>query len=68
MACPSRGSFPHTHLITGTRLQTLGPDGSWSTTEIDYTSGCPAQRANWPAGTHWTRIRMYIPIVFSPSS
>lgn len=37
-------------------LQTLGPDGSWPAAEINYTFGCPAQRANWPAGTHWTRI------------
>ncbi|KAI0257642.1 polysaccharide lyase family 8 protein [Lactifluus subvellereus] len=37
-------------------LQTLGPDGSWPASEIDYTTGCPAQRANWPASGHWTRI------------
>ncbi|EIM89219.1 polysaccharide lyase family 8 protein [Stereum hirsutum FP-91666 SS1] len=37
-------------------LSTLGPDGQWPTSEIDYTTGCDAQRANWPAGDHWTRI------------
>jgi hypothetical protein len=50
---------PRTHLTPYHRLQTLGPDGSWPAAEIDYTSGCPAQRANWPASTHWTRIRTY---------
>ncbi|KAI0002105.1 polysaccharide lyase family 8 protein [Russula vinacea] len=37
-------------------LQTLGPGGSWPAAEIDYTAGCPAQRANWPASTHWSRV------------
>ncbi|KAI0271375.1 polysaccharide lyase family 8 protein [Gloeopeniophorella convolvens] len=37
-------------------LSTLGPDGSWPASEIDYTTGCPAQRANWPAGNHWIRV------------
>ncbi|KAH9082166.1 polysaccharide lyase family 8 protein, partial [Lactarius deliciosus] len=37
-------------------LQTLGSDGSWPPSEINYTTGCPAQRANWPASIHWTRI------------
>ncbi|KAI0307724.1 polysaccharide lyase family 8 protein [Multifurca ochricompacta] len=37
-------------------LQTLGSDGSWPASEINYTTGCPAQRANWPAGNHWARI------------
>src|SRR6266478_1436820 len=51
---------PRTHLTTWCpRLQTLGSDGSWPAPEIDYTSGCAAQRANWPAGAHWTRIRTY---------
>ena len=47
----------YTHLTFYLRLQTLGPDGSWPASEIDYTSGCPAQRANWPASNHWARIR-----------
>ncbi|KAH8988956.1 polysaccharide lyase family 8 protein [Lactarius akahatsu] len=37
-------------------LQTLGSDGSWPPSEINYTTGCPAQRANWPASIHWARI------------
>ncbi|KAI5124661.1 hypothetical protein M0805_004269 [Coniferiporia weirii] len=37
-------------------LSTLQPNGSWPSSEIDYTSGCSAQRANWPAETHWQRI------------
>jgi hypothetical protein len=48
-----------THLTFYLRLQTLGPDGSWPASEIDYTTGCPARRANWPASNHWARIRMY---------
>jgi hypothetical protein len=49
----------HTHLTFYPRLQTLGPDGSWPASEIDYTTGCSAQRANWPASSHWARIRTY---------
>lgn len=57
MVCPH--FVPRTHITSWyPRLQTLGPDGSWPT-QIDYTSGCPAQRANWPASTHWARIRTY---------
>ncbi|GJJ11951.1 hypothetical protein Clacol_006189 [Clathrus columnatus] len=37
-------------------LDTLGPDGKWPDSEVDYTTGCDAQRANWPAGQHWFRI------------
>lgn len=39
------------------RLSTLGPDGKWPDSEVDYTTGCTARRANWPAQTHWQRIR-----------
>ncbi|KAJ7128143.1 polysaccharide lyase family 8 protein [Mycena crocata] len=35
-------------------LTTLNSSGQWP--DVDYTSGCPAQRANWPAETHWSRI------------
>ncbi|TDL28471.1 polysaccharide lyase family 8 protein, partial [Rickenella mellea] len=38
-------------------LSTLGSDGKWPSTEIDYTAGCPAQRANWPATEHCIRIQ-----------
>ncbi|KAF8843948.1 polysaccharide lyase family 8 protein [Paxillus ammoniavirescens] len=34
----------------------LGPDGRWPDSEVDYTSGCDAQMANWPAQEHWQRI------------
>ncbi|KAF9015214.1 polysaccharide lyase family 8 protein [Cyathus striatus] len=37
-------------------LSTLGPDGKWPDTEVDYTTGCAARRANWPAQEHWQRI------------
>ncbi|KAJ7579689.1 polysaccharide lyase family 8 protein [Mycena floridula] len=35
-------------------MTTQQSDGSW--TDVDYTTGCPARRANWPATTHWSRI------------
>ena len=38
------------------RLSTLGPNGKWPDSEINYTTGCDAQRANWPAQVHWQRI------------
>jgi hypothetical protein len=38
------------------RLSTLGPDGKWPDNEVDYTTGCAARRANWPAQAHWQRI------------
>ncbi|KAF8528209.1 polysaccharide lyase family 8 protein [Hysterangium stoloniferum] len=38
------------------RLSTLGQDGKWPDSEIDYKAGCSAQRANWPASSHWARI------------
>ena len=42
------------------RLSTLGPDGKWPDNEVDYTTGCAARRANWPAQTHWQRIREFV--------
>ncbi|KAF8216148.1 polysaccharide lyase family 8 protein [Mycena galopus ATCC 62051] len=35
-------------------LSTLNATGQWP--DIDYTSGCTAQRANWPAESHWERL------------
>ncbi|KAJ6604690.1 polysaccharide lyase family 8 protein, partial [Mycena vulgaris] len=35
-------------------LSTLQANGQWP--DLDYTTGCPAQRANWPAEVHWNRI------------
>ncbi|KAF9531952.1 polysaccharide lyase family 8 protein [Crepidotus variabilis] len=37
-------------------LSTLQADGKWPDSEVDYTTGCPARRANWPAQDHWQRI------------
>jgi len=31
-------------------------NGTW--TDVDYTSGCTARRANWPAQQHFIRIGM----------
>ncbi|KAH9935151.1 polysaccharide lyase family 8 protein [Epithele typhae] len=39
------------------RLDTLGDDGKWPDSEVDYTTGCDGRRANWPAEDHWVRIR-----------
>ncbi|KAJ7254073.1 polysaccharide lyase family 8 protein [Mycena haematopus] len=35
-------------------LSTLNASGQWG--DVDYTTGCTAQRANWPAELHWNRI------------
>ncbi|KAK7463608.1 hypothetical protein VKT23_005549 [Stygiomarasmius scandens] len=32
----------------------LNHNGQWP--DIDYTTGCAARRANWPARDHWVRI------------
>ncbi|KDQ15588.1 polysaccharide lyase family 8 protein [Botryobasidium botryosum FD-172 SS1] len=37
-----------------TWLSTQNANGTWP--DFDYTSGCPARRANWPAGDHWSRV------------
>ncbi|KAJ8522569.1 hypothetical protein ONZ45_g911 [Pleurotus djamor] len=37
-------------------LASLGANGKWPDSEVDYTTGCPARRANWPAQEHWQRI------------
>ncbi|OBZ79152.1 Chondroitinase-AC [Grifola frondosa] len=37
-------------------LSTLDANGKWPDSEIDYTTGCNARRANWPIETHWDRI------------
>jgi hypothetical protein len=31
-------------------------NGKWPDSEVNYTTGCAAQRANWPASAHWSRI------------
>ncbi|KAG6915305.1 hypothetical protein DXG01_012228 [Tephrocybe rancida] len=31
-------------------------NGKWPDSQVDYTTGCPARRANWPAQEHWRRI------------
>ncbi|KAH6917349.1 chondroitin AC lyase [Coprinopsis sp. MPI-PUGE-AT-0042] len=40
------------------RLATLDSSGKWPDSEIDYATGCPARRANWPASVHWERIEI----------
>ena len=37
-------------------LSSLSANGTWP--DVDYATGCSAQRANWPAQTHWNRIRL----------
>ncbi|KXN90693.1 Chondroitinase-AC [Leucoagaricus sp. SymC.cos] len=37
-------------------MSSLGADGKWPDNEVDYTTGCPARRANWPAQVHWQRL------------
>ncbi|KAF7307058.1 Polysaccharide lyase family 8 protein [Mycena indigotica] len=38
----------------GTWLSTQNANGQWP--DVDYTTGCTAQRANWPAKTHLDRL------------
>ncbi|KIY71594.1 polysaccharide lyase family 8 protein [Cylindrobasidium torrendii FP15055 ss-10] len=35
----------------------LKADGSWP--DVDYTTGCAARRANWPAQDHWSRLNAF---------
>ncbi|KAH9486903.1 hypothetical protein JR316_0000969 [Psilocybe cubensis] len=42
-----------------TWLSTLGSDGKWPDSEINYTTGCDAQTASWPAQSHWSRINTF---------
>jgi len=35
-------------------LSTITPAGQWPA--VDYTTGCNAQRSNWPASDHWANI------------
>ncbi|KAJ3511292.1 hypothetical protein NLJ89_g4183 [Agrocybe chaxingu] len=37
-------------------LSSLDSQGKWPDDEVDYTTGCAARRANWPAQEHWQRI------------
>lgn len=32
----------------------IDSNGKWP--DVDYATGCAAQRANWPAGEHWRRL------------
>jgi len=45
--------------LTNHRVSSLAADGKWPDDEVDYTTGCAARRANWPAQEHWQRIRMF---------
>lgn len=44
----------HMSLFIFFRISTLGRDGKWP--DIDYTAGCKAQPASWPAYFHWKRL------------
>lgn len=37
-------------------VKSLDGDGKWPETQVNYTTGCAAQRALWPASVHWDRI------------
>ncbi|KAG2366568.1 polysaccharide lyase family 8 protein [Suillus spraguei] len=37
-------------------IASLGANGQWPSSEVNYTTGCDAQRSNWPAQKHWQRI------------
>ncbi|KXN90692.1 Chondroitinase-AC [Leucoagaricus sp. SymC.cos] len=37
-------------------MASLGTDGKWPDSEVDYTTGCQGRRAAWPAQDHWQRI------------
>ncbi|KAJ2927182.1 hypothetical protein H1R20_g9933, partial [Candolleomyces eurysporus] len=37
-------------------LRDLDGNGKWPDSQVNYTTGCEARRANWPAQTHWQRI------------
>ncbi|QRV76810.1 polysaccharide lyase family 8 protein [Ceratobasidium sp. AG-Ba] len=39
---------------TQTYLTSLRADGTWP--DVNYTTGCNAQRANWPASQHWYHL------------
>lgn len=45
------------------RLSALGSDGKWPDSEVDYTTGCAARRANWPAQDHWLRIGKFLSLL-----
>ena len=43
------------------RLQRMNAEGKFS--DIDYTTGCAARRANWPAQLHWARLCMFFTLL-----
>lgn len=42
--------------LQSSRVSSLDANGKWPDSEVDYTTGCLARRANWPAQVHWIRI------------
>lgn len=40
-------------------LSTLDSSGKWPDSEINYSTGCDAQQASWPAQSHWSRINTF---------
>lgn len=45
------------------RMSTLRPNGTWP--DVDYTTGCDAQAASWPAQEHWSRISLYSFVLYN---
>lgn len=37
-------------------LASLDAGGKWPDSQVNYTTGCEARRASWPAQGHWQRI------------
>ncbi|KAG8905392.1 hypothetical protein FRB99_009005 [Tulasnella sp. 403] len=47
-------STPDTQTTLAGWLNNLTATGQWP--DVDYTTGCPARRANWPAQNHWLHV------------
>ncbi|TFK95679.1 polysaccharide lyase family 8 protein, partial [Pterulicium gracile] len=39
-------------------IRTLSSDGKWSDSQVNYATGCAAQRASWPASEHLRRVQI----------
>ena len=46
------------HFLIKPRMQSLDSNGKWP--DVDYTTGCDARRASWPAQSHWSRLGMLL--------
>ncbi|KAJ8522568.1 hypothetical protein ONZ45_g912 [Pleurotus djamor] len=54
IATLSTGAYVERISTLATWLPTLTTEGKWP--DVDYTTGCTARRASWPAQEHWRRI------------